>query len=376
MYIQCLKAVVEMGLPAMSATALPGMPEPQPDRATPTTKKAPSARKVFIRFIDPGDGSERWQDWSPTVTKFFGTVTHASHYWWNAGALRDESNVVLNNLGHRWTQREVVALAEGQNGVVAHWQLRGLGVPADVIQYRLAESFLTRLHRGVYAVGRRVLPPNGHRMAAVLSYKPPCVLSHRSAAAVWGIWSSGPRIEVMLERKSRSHVKIRAHYTARLDPEDVTTKDNIPITSPARTVLDLARTLKPHLLVKAIEEAERRHIFDLMALDRAIARAPRRPAPGSSKPPSLATARHRTPAHPWSSGSTSSSGATRPSPSPRAMSWSPASRSISSGHGPAWWSRSTAVATTRALAPSRPIASAMPSSPGPAAPCCGSPTSA
>lgn len=190
--------------------------------------------------------------------------------------MRDESNVVLNNLGHRWTQREVVALAEGQNGVVAHWQLLELGVPADVIQYRLAESFLTRLHRGVYAVGRRVLPPNGHRMAAVLSYKPPCVLSHRSAAAVWGIWSSGPRIEVMLERKSRSHVKIRAHYTARLDPEDVTTKDNIPITSPARTVLDLARTLKPHLLVKAIEEAERRHIFDLMALDRAIARAPRR----------------------------------------------------------------------------------------------------
>ncbi len=187
-----------------------------------------------------------------------------------------DSNVVLNNLGHRWNQREVVALAEAQDGVVAHRQLLELGVPAEVIQYRLAESFLTRLHRGVYAVGRRTLTPNGHRMAAVLSYRPPCVLSHRSAAAVWGIWSSGPRIEVTLERKSRSHAKIRAHYTDTLDPEEVTTKDNIPITSPSRTLLDLARTLKPHLLVKAIEEAERRHIFDLMALDRAIARAPRR----------------------------------------------------------------------------------------------------
>jgi hypothetical protein len=160
---------------------------------------------------------------------------------------------------------------------VAHWQLLELGCSPKAIQYPLAQSFLTPVHRGVYAVGRRTLTPNGHRMAAVLSYKPPCVLSHRSAAAVWGIWSSGPRIEVTLERKSRSHARLRAHYTATLDPEDVTAKDNIPITSPARTLLDLATTLKPHLLVKAIEAAERRRIFDLMALGRATTRAAGRP---------------------------------------------------------------------------------------------------
>jgi hypothetical protein len=186
------------------------------------------------------------------------------------------SNDYGNNRGNRWTQRAIVALADVQHGVVAHWQLVAEGMPIDAIQYRMAQGLLVSVHKGVYALGRRTLTPNGHRMAAVLSYRPPCVLSHRSAAAVWGIWSSGPRIEVTLERKSRSHAKIRAHYTATLDPEDVATKDNIPLTSPARTLLDLARTLKPHLLVKAIEEAERRHIFDLMALDRAIARAPGR----------------------------------------------------------------------------------------------------
>ena len=189
------------------------------------------------------------------------------------------------------------------------------------------------MHQGVYALGRRTLTPNGHRMAAVLSYRPPCVLSHRSAAAVWGIWSSGARIEVTLERKSRSHAKIRAHHTATLDPEDVATKDNIPLTSPARTLLDLARTLKPHLLVKAIEEAERRHIFDLMALDRAIARAPRRPGVKTLR---AALAGYRPPPDtrsPLEHRFYELIRATRPSPTRRSMFWWPASRSTSSGHG-------------------------------------------
>ena len=152
-----------------------------------------------------------------------------------------------------------------------------MGMPIDAVQYRIAQGFLITVHKGVYAVGRRTLTPNGHRMAAVLSYAPPCYLSHRSAAAVWGIWSSGPKIEVTLGRKSRSHAKIRAHYTSALHPEDVTIHDHIPITSPSRTIVDVTAGLKPHLVIKAIEEAERQRIFDLLAVDRVIARAPPRP---------------------------------------------------------------------------------------------------
>ncbi len=206
--------------------------------------------------------------------------------------MAEGSNDSLDNLGNRWNQRAVVALADRQHGVVAHRQLLELGFTAQLIQYRLATGFLTRVHKGVYAIARQRLTPAGHRMAAVLSYQPPCYLSHRSAAAVWGIWSSGPRIEVALQRKSRSHARIRAHYTSAFDPEDVTIHDHIPITSPARTLVDLAAGLKPHLVVKAIEEAERRRIFDLLALDRAIARAPHRPG---AKRVSAALAAYRPP---------------------------------------------------------------------------------
>jgi len=170
--------------------------------------------------------------------------------------------------------RLIAALADEQHGVIAVWQLLELGLGRSAIQYRVSIGRLHRVHPGVYAVGHRKLTRQGHRMAAVLAYGPDAVLSHRSAAAHWGIGQASHKHDVTTPQSKRSRKTIRAH-TARLHPEERTTHEAIPITSVARTTLDLAARLSDTALTHLIEESDRKELFDLHALDRAIARRPR-----------------------------------------------------------------------------------------------------
>ena len=170
--------------------------------------------------------------------------------------------------------RLIAALAERQHGVVAVWQLLELGLGRGAIQYRVSIGRLHLVHRGVYAVGHRKLTRHGHWMAAVLGYGPDAVLSHRSAAALWGIGQSSYKIDVTTRHSKRSRKTIRAH-ASKLDPEDRTVHDGIPVTSVARTIFDLAARLPVDPLTRLIEESDRRELFDLRALERAVARRPR-----------------------------------------------------------------------------------------------------
>jgi very-short-patch-repair endonuclease len=168
----------------------------------------------------------------------------------------------------------VATLADRQHGVVASWQLTAIGLGEGAIRYRAKAGRLHRIHRGVYAVGYRKLTRQGHRMAAVLAYGPDAVLSHRSAAAHWGIGSAAYKTDVTTPQSKRSRGMIRAHTSA-LHPEDRTVHDGIPVTSVARTILDLAARGSNDQLTNLIENADRRQQFDLKALDRAMARRPR-----------------------------------------------------------------------------------------------------
>ncbi|HJS93449.1 MAG TPA: type IV toxin-antitoxin system AbiEi family antitoxin domain-containing protein [Solirubrobacteraceae bacterium] len=167
-------------------------------------------------------------------------------------------------------------MADRQHGVVATWQLLALGLTQDDIDYRARIGRLHRIHRGVYAVGYRKLTPKGHRMAAVLAYGPDAVLSHRSAAAHWDIGQPSWKIEVTTPRSRRSRKGTRVHQ-ATLHPEDITVHDGIPITSVARMILDLAARLNNDRLTNLIEDADRKELFDLKALERAMARRPHAP---------------------------------------------------------------------------------------------------
>jgi very-short-patch-repair endonuclease len=174
--------------------------------------------------------------------------------------------------------RPIAALADEQHGVVEHCQLVDRGYTREAIRHRVESGRLHPRYRGVYTVGHRTLTREGHLMAAVLAYGPNAVLSHRSAAALWGLRpDGGMKFDVTVPGTSRKQrPKIRVHRARRLHPADVTVVDNIPVTSLARTLIDLAAVVHPTTLVKAIEASERLELFDLTGIDAAIARAPTR----------------------------------------------------------------------------------------------------
>jgi Transcriptional regulator, AbiEi antitoxin len=155
--------------------------------------------------------------------------------------------------------RRIWALVKRQHGVVAHRQLRELGLGRSSIRWRVKSGRLHPVRRGVYAVGRPETSQHGRWVAALLACGPEAVLSHGSAAALWGIGSEPRRlIEVSLPPGRRSrHPDIRAHRRTTLRPEEVSEHEGVTVTSPIRTLIDLATVLTPARLERAVNEADK-----------------------------------------------------------------------------------------------------------------------
>jgi hypothetical protein len=169
-------------------------------------------------------------------------------------------------------------LAELQHGVVARCQLLAMGITESAIEVRLSAGRLVRLYRGVYAVGHRVLAPRGHYVAAVLALGPRAALSHKSAGGLHELLSTAQTVVDVTVPGSKGAPRrkgLRIHVTDALDPEDVDVVDGIPITSVARTILDLAAILTSTQLRRVIEQADRSGVLNLLALQRALDRRPR-----------------------------------------------------------------------------------------------------
>lgn len=150
----------------------------------------------------------------------------------------------------------IAALAARQHGIVARTQLVAIGLGRGAIDRRLACGRLHPLHRGVYAVGHRAISRHGRWMAAVLAAGPGAVLSHHSAGALWGVRATTrTRIDVTTPRTLRARSGIRPHCAV-LPPDEITTTDGIPTTTPARTILDLAGVLDRRQLERALNETE------------------------------------------------------------------------------------------------------------------------
>jgi hypothetical protein len=169
----------------------------------------------------------------------------------------------------------IAGLAGRQHGVVGRRQLLSLGLAPNAIDRRAAAGHLHAVHPGVYAVGHLALTPRSRWMAAVLACGPGAVLSHRTAAALWGIRDPGSgKIDVTVPRKSRSTGSIHRHFS-RLPADECTVEDGIPVTSPMRTLLDLATVAKPHSVEAALREAEYLHLRGRLSLPALLARYPR-----------------------------------------------------------------------------------------------------
>jgi hypothetical protein len=163
---------------------------------------------------------------------------------------------------------------ERQFGVASLGQLRGLGLGERGVRHRVPAGRLRRLYRGVYAVGHAQLGREGRRLAAVLACGEGAVLSHVSAAAHWDLLAtSAVLIDVTAPRGRHGGRCIRLHRSRSLDARDTTNYRGIPITTVPRTLLDLAATVKPHRLERALAQAERLRLHDHRAIEDVIARS-------------------------------------------------------------------------------------------------------
>ena len=123
---------------------------------------------------------------------------------------------------------------------------------------RVRNGRLHPLHRGVYAVGHANPPLEGRWLAAVKACGPGARLSHFSAAALWGFVPWDDRFpEVTIEGPApRSHRGIRIHRTPPSTATTSTEPPRLPVTAPARTLVDLASVLPYAALRRAVRQAQ------------------------------------------------------------------------------------------------------------------------
>ena len=157
----------------------------------------------------------------------------------------------------------VNALAKRQDGIIGRGQALRLGLTVDHIRHRVATGRWVPLHRGVYLVGQAPLSPRARYLAAVLGAGPGALLSHRSATGLWRVQPRHLGPVHVVAAVSRAHRPgLVVHRTRRLPAGARTTREGVPVTSLARTLIDLADVADAQELETAIRAAERLHDFD------------------------------------------------------------------------------------------------------------------
>jgi very-short-patch-repair endonuclease len=170
-----------------------------------------------------------------------------------------------------------------QHGVITRAQLLDLGLTKSGISHRLRTKRLRRLHRGVFVIGGREIRRLERMAAAVLACGQGALLSHDTAAELWGIpRTRGGPIEVTVPAGSRHRPRgIRVHRRGGLTHLDRRVHLGIPVTRPARTLADLAPRLSPAHLESAINEADRLDLIDPGRLRQAMEEMRGQPGAGT-----------------------------------------------------------------------------------------------
>lgn len=179
-------------------------------------------------------------------------------------------------------ERAVARIAGEQDNVISRDQLLGAGLGRGAIAHRVKAGTMQRLHRTVYLLGAAPPTPIGRARAAVLSCGPDAVVSHRSAAHLFGLLpeSDGEIDVTAVGRNFGPRSGIQRHRVAHMPREDVTTMRGLRITSVARTICDLAATESAGDVEHAFQEALYRRLVTPRALAAVLGREPtRRGAP-------------------------------------------------------------------------------------------------
>jgi very-short-patch-repair endonuclease len=174
------------------------------------------------------------------------------------------------------TEREVVRIAERQHGMVTTPQLLDTGLSEGAIRRRVVAGWLTRRHTGVYQLGV-FGGPFGIEWAALLACGPKAVISHLTAAGLWRLIEHAIGIDVTVPGAgSRERDGIRFHR-ASLTADDIVTRDGLRVTTPARTLLDLASSMPERTLDRLVEEAQVQRLVTRDELLHAVANGAGRP---------------------------------------------------------------------------------------------------
>jgi very-short-patch-repair endonuclease len=175
-------------------------------------------------------------------------------------------------------ERAIAKIGARQDNMISLEQLLSAGLGRGAVAHRVRARSMQRLHRTVYLLG--AAPPTlmGRTRAAAMACGAGAVVSHRSAAEMFGLLpeSKGDVDVTVAGRNFAARSGIRRHRVARLPRHEVTKMRGIPMTTVARTIADLAATEPERVVVAAFQEALYREIVTERPLAAIIAREPRR----------------------------------------------------------------------------------------------------
>ncbi|MFZ0388053.1 MAG: DUF559 domain-containing protein [Solirubrobacteraceae bacterium] len=183
---------------------------------------------------------------------------------------------------HGWPYREVAAIAADQRLLIAHSQLRELGIPARTIHNAVTRRQLHPFrNRGIYAmVEPRALPPLAVEQAAILACGPHAALSHLSALSLWGLlntqYPGSVELTVAGVATGRRRAGLRVHRAAAFEAGERRRHQRLPVTSPALALLDSVPLLSGRAIELSLDTALNRHLTSRSAVLESIARHPYR----------------------------------------------------------------------------------------------------
>jgi very-short-patch-repair endonuclease len=172
--------------------------------------------------------------------------------------------------------QRIATVAERQRGRVSRRQLLSAGISDGQIHRLLATGALHRLFDGVYAVGHLAPIELGRETAALLTCRDGSLLSHATAAAMWKLGAAGEEAPVDITVFGGSPGRrpgIHFHRTRILAPHDISVVHGLPVTSPARTLLDLAERATHRELERALDEGLMNRILTRAQITGVLARA-------------------------------------------------------------------------------------------------------
>jgi Transcriptional regulator, AbiEi antitoxin len=172
------------------------------------------------------------------------------------------------------------ALATRQDGIISHGQLREIGFTDSEIRGLVRRGYLHRIHRGVYAVGHRNLTPRAHLFAAQLALGPDSFLSHRTAAALWGLREIATKQIEVTTVAAGTHKRegLIVHRTDKSPhPSEIRVVPPLRYSSALRVLIELADREKDQELERMFTVAIRKNMLDVHKLEWAFERHARRP---------------------------------------------------------------------------------------------------